>query len=499
MSTNLESGPVVSEVVDLNAVRAVRALDPDLERARKARADAAEAKATKAKCDAEIAELKLADKTKKEERPAKWKLPPGAWDLYKHAQADAEGRPYSNLRNAYAALCCAPWNQVFLFDELAASVVVVRPIPAFSDPDQVKEKIAPRQLTEADVGAVQLWLQELGLVHVSPQVTAQAVEMAGRRKSYHPIRRMLKNLPEWDGTPRCQQWLVKTFGADDTEYTREIGLMFLVAMIKRVFEPGAKADYMLVLEGLQGIKKSSTLKILAGEEYFTDTFPEKITSKEASQSLRGMWLIEAPEMSTLSKSQVDDLKAFISRTTEHYRPTYGKAFIKEPRQCVFAGTTNRSQYLKDETGNRRFWPIHCTKVDQEWLVQNRDQLLAEALIGYELGVQSWPSSEFEETHIKPQQEARRTPDPWEALIEDWLRNGRTELSEKGTNLITVPIVQITPGEIMTECLRIPPERQNGNHPGKVTGILENRLKWRRLDEGKKRRHQAFVPPSDWNQ
>lgn len=325
------------------------------------------------------------------------------------------GKPILDAANVAIALAAAPETAGrFAYDEMVREIVVDTPVALFGG-----EATYPRVVDNLDVRSLQHWLQLSAMPTLTEKSVIEGLQIAAQVRRRHPLRDWLRDIP-WDGQMRVDSWLARYLGAADTPYHAMIGTCFLVGMVARIFEPGCKMDYMLVLEGEQGSFKSTAARILAGESYFSDTLPDLAGDHvRASQHLRGKWLIEVPELSAFSRADANRLKSFITQTTEQYMPKYARLEANEPRQCVFIGTTNKDKYLRDETGGRRFWPVACSRIDLSALAAERELLLAEAVHHYACGTQHWPDAAFEKAYIVPAQQARYENDAWEEAIEQW--------------------------------------------------------------------------------
>lgn len=221
---------------------------------------------------------------------------------------------------------------------------------------------------------------------------------------------------EWDGVPRIDEWLIRTYHTPDTLYYRAVGSNFLKGLVRRVVVPYTKFDTVIVLEGAQGIGKSTSLELLGGEWHTAITIAPD--NKDFFMAMQGHMIVEFSEGETLSRSEVKQLKSVISNLVDTYRPPYGREVINTPRRCVFAMTTNQDTYLKDETGNRRWLPVACEgKVDLEWLRENKTQLFAEAVTRV-LDKQE-PIYEFPEEETRAMQESRLVEDPDREKVSDW--------------------------------------------------------------------------------
>ena len=244
----------------------------------------------------------------------------------------------------------------------------------------------------------------------TPAQRVRSIRTLCLENSFDPVCEYLDGL-KWDGTPRLRQWLTTYLGAEASELNSAIGTNMLVAAVRRVRKPGTKFDTIVVLEGDQGSGKSSAIAILAGREYFSDQDILALDARAQMEALEGVWMYEISELAGMRMGDVEKIKAFASRWEDRARPAYGRFRENRPRRCIFVGTTNAKEYLRDQTGNRRFWPVATTTIDLAALEQDRDQLWAEAAMleakgeSIVLAPELWPAA-------AEAQAARVEEDPW---------------------------------------------------------------------------------------
>ena len=326
-----------------------------------------------------------------------------------------------------------------------------------------------------------------------------AVTKVADDRAYHPIREFIESLPEWDKVPRVDTLLVDYLGASDTAYVRAVTRKTLCAAISRVLRPGCKFDSMLVLNGPQGVGKSTLIAKLAGE-WFSDSLNLGDTKdKTAAEKLQGYWILEIGELAGLKKAEVETLRSFLSRQNDIYRAAFGKRATPHLRQCVFFGTTNaESGYLRDTTGNRRFWPVKTpgNGKKQSWNLTHEEilQIWAEALVYVRQREKLYLSAEMDALAKDEQREAMES-DEREGLVREYLdtllperwaemdlferRNFPTGsdfggLQEKGT----VKRTNVSNMEIWCECFGKERANLRRTDSNELTGILA-RLGWKR--------------------
>ena len=325
-------------------------------------------------------------------------LPSPAWT--KDLQRYSSGAPHPSLANACCALRSAPELQLMLaHDVFAMKTMMVSPPPWEFQPRHFTQRAwAPHD----DLLATE-HLQRMG-IPIKPQTATQAVELVARERSYHPVLDYLDNL-EWDGKSRLDGWLTEYLGAIETPYTQSIGRSALIGAVARIRNPGCKVDTVPIIEGPQGLGKSSASRVLF-EPWFSDELAD-LGGKDAAMQTQGMWLIEISELDAMSRSEVSRIKAFISRSTDRFRPPYGARVIESCRP---------NHGRRDETGGRRFWPIKAGRIKVDALAAARDQLWAEADRLYRAGVAWWIVNPEAQRIADGEQTARYQGDPWDDLI-----------------------------------------------------------------------------------
>lgn len=366
------------------------------------------------------------------------------------------------LANVVAILAHEPaWAGVFAFDEFTHQAIKLKSPPWHDDYRPKGDLRGPWD--EEDASRAATWISREWEATPSPQVVDQAVMVIAHQNPTHPVRDWLEGL-KWDRKPRVDTWLVRCAGAEDTPYVRAVSSMFMIGAVARVMKPGCKVDHTLVLEAKTGVGKSTLLKDLVGSEWFLETEMD-LGSKDFFQALRGKWILELAELDSLSRGELSRVKAVLTKTVDSYRQSYGKRSKDYPRQCVFTGTTEEEAYLKDEKGNRRFWPVPITRVTAGAVARERAQLWAEAVERYRQG-EKWHLTDRTMMGLfEREQEQRRQLDPWEGAIAAFLHGSR--FVSRG----------VETGDIL-EQLRIPVRERTRAEEMRVGAILR-KLGWAR--------------------
>ncbi len=288
----------------------------------------------------------------------------------------------------------------------------------YHDTFQGQVTLDGRPLSDPDLTRLSCWMEAVYEVTPSADLLREVAACVAEEHPVHPVRRWLGELA-WDGLARAPALLPRYLGAEDSPLSREMGRAFLVGAVARVTRPGCKLDTMLVLVGRQGAGKSRFCQALVPEAaWFGDT-PFDLQSKDAFVALQGKWIYELAEMESLRGRAATRVKGFLSSSTDNFRAPYARVAQDQPRQCVFVGTSNHPDLFDDGTGSRRFWPVQVGRVDLPALLEDRDQLWAEAVARHQRG-EPW--------HLDPNVEALRAEaaadyqrtDPHRERLEAWL-------------------------------------------------------------------------------
>jgi len=322
-------------------------------------------------------------------------------------------------------------------------------------------------------------------------------------RSFHPVREYLDSLPEWDGECRIEKLLVSCLQADDTPYVHAVTRKFLCAAVARIYVPGTKFDCVLVLDGAQGIGKSTIFRELAGAEFYSETLSlTDMNDKGAAEKLLGNWIVEIGELAGMRKADIEKVKAFISTTDDKFRPAYGKVVESHPRQTVIVATVNGERgYLRDVTGNRRFWIVKCRQVDAVkrfgFSPEERDQIWAEALYRWRHGEKLFLEGDLLSASVEAQKEAMEADDRsglvdvylHTLLPENWakmnLYERRSWLQDTDDPTRPKGVVQrklVSNAEIWAECFGKNPAEMKSADSYAIAAIMEQMDGWEKTND-----------------
>lgn len=353
---------------------------------------------------------------------------------------NSNGSPHPHLANAFKILANHPeLTGRIWFDEFHGKT-----FQTLFQPDPVEwHDIHDTRLTA--------WIQSnLRIPKMSHMTVQRAVDDYARQNVRNEVREWMEGLA-WDHHERLPTMIADAFGAVQNDYTAAVGRCWFVSMAARTFEPGCKVDTMPVFEGRQGIQKSTALKVLGGK-WFAEMH-EDITTKDFLQNLNGKLLIEISELHAFRKAEVQRIRGIISCASDRYRESYGRRSADHPRRSVWAGTTNENDWVTDDAGARRMWPVACTEIDLDYLRHNREQLFAEAVYRYKAGESWW---DVDVDLARTEQDARRMDDPWSEIVINYAMT----FSE-----IRVP-------DVLTNALKLLPAQQDKGAEMRVASILK---------------------------
>jgi len=327
---------------------------------------------------------------------------------------DGEGTPKKCLQNLIVYLMRDNFGKCLRLNELDLSIEVFGQLPW-------RRKGDISSLSDDDLIFLEQYVERSIRISFPEKTHLKAMRVISEKNRYHPIKRYIESTV-WDGVPRLNQWLVRYCGAIDTEYVRRVGKLFVQGAVKRIYQPGCKFDYVMILEGNEGTGKSSVANILGGKWYANAFIDPK--DKDTVSLINRSWIVEVAEMEVFKKAEANALKAFITRATDNIRLPYEKIVRPIDRHSVFLGTINpeESGYLADDAENRRYWPVWTEKIDLKGLSEVRDQLFAEAYALYKEGKDAlFLETESLVAMQREEVEKRKQADPWTFLIGDYLK------------------------------------------------------------------------------
>ena len=419
---------------------------------------------------------------------------PGDWE--KRLTRTPEGGVEPSVTNAVLILQNCPELKPIAWNELTGAIEVRGPLP-WPRPG--------KYWRDADESQLYAWVADNYGVQFSDTRFSKALQVTVDGRRFNPLRDYILGLPDWDGVERVDSLLVDYLGAEDVPYVRAVTRKTLVGAVKRVLEPGCKFDTVLVLDGAPGIGKSTLLRKLGGE-WFSDSLSLADTrDKTAAEKLQGVWIMEIGEMQGTRKADTDILKGFLSTQVDEYRRAYGRVVERHPRTAIICGTTNSTTgFLRDVTGNRRFWPVVVwgseTLSVWDMTEEVRDQIWAEAYALYLDGEEAYLDAEMEKEAYAAQKAALEYDDREGLVIDylntllpedwyswdrsrrmDWFSQGDDELDatrEQGTLLRS----RVSALEIFCECFKRPDREWRTADGREIAAIMARIPGWSRTGE-----------------
>lgn len=364
------------------------------------------------------------------------------------------------------------------------------------------------EFTELDGVELAAWLGVAAFnkgyeISAKSALVVEVVEAIARRHRFHPVRDYLEAL-EWDGQERIPSMFATWCGTADDPYLQRVALIFMLSAAARILQPGCKVDTMLVLEGLQGLGKTRvTQTLFGGDRWYMDA-QRSPAEKDFYQDIVGKWGVEIGEMTSFSKAEANKVKQTLSATADTYRPSYGRYSRTFPRQCVFIGTTNETEWQRDHTGGRRFLPVRVDRVDVPGIAAIRDQLWAEAVARLKRGENWWDMPD----RVKEEQDERYQEDAWAQPILLWVSGLMEPDYYAGLPFLTrsrkLPdgssdgyVIEASVADIMVRALHIDRGRISRADQMRVAGILTH-WGWKSF---RSRRGAAQIrlwyPPDGW--
>jgi predicted P-loop ATPase len=381
------------------------------------------------------------------------------WDLY------SSGLLKKTLINVIHLMDILPdLKDILSYNQFTRDIEFTRQAPWHVDPMQ---QSSPKVWSDSDAIGLKFYLAAKKELEVNVNMIHEAAVLVSKHNTYHPVKNYLESI-QWDKKPRVATWLTEYAGVNPSNYTNTVARKVLIAAISRIYKPACKFDHMLILEGKQGIGKSFICSILGKHWYGDPTL--NVQDKDTIDAIRGKWILEVSEMECATRTETQALKAFISRQTDRMRPAYARTTEDFPRQSVFIGTINPESngYLKDTTGNRRFWPVYCSEIKIEKLKKDIDQIWAEALYLFKKGETLYLDDIEIQKEAEQEAESRRTEDPWTDLIRTWV-NTEGELGE--------PRKHVTGRAVWEEGLGGAPRNFGRVEQIRISTVLQKELGW----------------------